>query len=301
MSFHVGLACNRILFAAFHEHLATGYLWPLGSEPGARYPEPDSSFVPANIRPVTIASAAILAAIIWLLWAALAHALAALSPRPNDINVSLAIIFARLHARLVQGLRVSGREHIPTSRHPGPLVVVANHTSGLDPMLVQSVCPFEIKWMMAKDMQHPRFAWLWELADVISVNRVEVAGENGETIQRGNDSAAARLAIKYLKSGGVVGVYPEGRIAPPGRIVPFAPGVGLLVSRGNARVLQVIIEGTARTEELATALLVPARARLRFLPMREYAGMSAAEIAADLERRLIVETGWRLESAPGSD
>ena len=53
--------------------------------------------------------------------------------------------------------------------------------------------------MMARDMQHPRFAWLWELADVISVNRIEVAGENGATIQRGNDAAAARTAIKNLK------------------------------------------------------------------------------------------------------
>ena len=257
--------------------------------------------VPANIRPVTPASAALIIAIIWLLWAALAHALAALSPRPGDLNVSLAILFARLHARLMQRLRVSGRENIPASRLPGPLVVVANHTSGLDPMLIQSVCPFEIKWMMAKDMQHPRLAWLWELADVISVSRVEVAGENGATIQRGNDSAAARTAIKHLKNKGVIGVYPEGRIAPPGRIVPFAPGVGLLVSRGDARVLQVIIEGTARTESISAALLVPARATLRFLPMRDYSGMSAAEIASDLEQRLIAETGWRLDSTQPTD
>jgi len=252
--------------------------------------------VPANIRPVTITSAVTIAAIIWLFWAAVAHALAAMSPRQGDINISLAVLFARLHARFMQRLRIEGREHIPTSREPGPLVIVANHTSGLDPMLIQTVCPFEIKWMMAKDMQHPRFAWLWELADVISVSRVKVAGENGKTIQRGNDSAAARIAINHLKSGGVVGVYPEGRIAPPGRIVSFAPGVGLLISRGSARVLQIVIDGTARTESISAALLVPAHARLRFLPMRDYAGMSAAEIAGDLEQRLIAETGWRLES-----
>jgi 1-acyl-sn-glycerol-3-phosphate acyltransferase len=245
---------------------------------------------------VTIASSAILAAIAWLLWAGAAHALTYRSPRPHDINVALAMLFARVHARVMQRVRVEGRENVPAMREPGPLVVVANHTSGLDPMLIQTVCPFEIKWMMAKDMQHPRFAWLWELADVISVSRVEVAGENGGTIHRGNDSAAARVAIKHLKSGGVVGVYPEGRIAPPGRIVAFAPGVGLLVSRGAARVLQVVIEGTARTESISAALLVPARARLRFLPMRDYAGMSAGEISRDLELRLIAETGWRVES-----
>lgn len=270
-------------------------------EPGHRDPEPDSSFVPANIRPVTFSSVLFILAGCWLVWAAAAHALAAISPRPDDINVSLAILFARLHARFLQGLRVGGREHIPRSRRPGALVIVANHTSGLDPMLIQTACPFEIKWMMAKDMQHSGLAWLWELADVISVNRVDVAAGNGETVQRGNDSAAARTAIKHLRSGGVVGVYPEGRIAPPGRIVPFAPGVGLLVSRGKARVLQVIVEGTARTESITAALLVPARARLRFLPMRDYTDMAAAEIARDLEQRLIAETGWRVEAAAESN
>jgi hypothetical protein len=61
-------------------------------------------------------------------------------------------------------------------------------------------------------------------------------------------------------------------------------------------VLQVIIEGTARTESISAALLLPARARLRFLPIRDYSGMSATEVASDLEQRLIAETGWRVES-----
>jgi len=234
---------------------------------------------------------------VWLIWAAAAHALARRSPRERDINVALAMLVVRLHVRLVQRLTVVGRENIPRERHPGPLVVVANHTSGLDPMLIQSVAPFEIKWMMARDMQHPRLAWLWELADVISVNRVEVcAGTPGETMHRGNDSAAARTAIRHLKTGGVVGVFPEGRIVPPGRIGPFAPGVGLLVARSGARVLEVVIDGTARSESLIAAFFMPSRARLRFLPVRGYEGVSAAEIARDLEQRLIAETGWRNEA-----
>jgi 1-acyl-sn-glycerol-3-phosphate acyltransferase len=245
---------------------------------------------------MTAAGWVVTLALCWLVWAGLAHALAAASPRRGDIKVGMAIVFARLHARVVQRLRVEGRENVPRGRGAGPLVVVANHTSGLDPMLIQSVCPFEIKWMMARDMQHPRFAWLWELADVISVDRVATTDASGATVYRGNDSVAARTAIKYLKAGGVVGVFPEGRIAPEGRIVAFAPGVGLLVTRGEARVLQVIIEGTARTEEMAAALLAPARVRMRFLPIRDYGGMSAAEVSRDLEQRLIAETGWRVEA-----
>lgn len=231
----------------------------------------------------------------WLIWAAAAHAILRVSVRTGDPWAGLAIIVIRLHARLVQRLRVEGREHIPRGRNPGPLVVVANHTAGVDPPLVQAACGFEITWMMARDMQSPRLEWLWELARVISVTRVEESDGNGGTSRRGSDSAAARTAIRLLKAGGVVGVFPEGRIALPGRIVPFSPGVGLLVARSGARVLQVVIEGTRRSETM-TGSLLPARARLRFLPMRDYTGMSAAEIASDLEQRLIAETGWRLDS-----
>ena len=253
---------------------------------------------------MTFAASLLLISGAWLIWAAGAHALAGRSPREGDINVALAMFVVRLHARLVQRLSVVGRENIPASHHPGPLVVVANHTSGLDPMLIQSVAPFEIKWMMARDMQHPRLEWLWELADVIPVNRVEVAregggaGASGEATHRGNDSGAARTAIRHLRAGGVVGVFPEGHITPPGRIGPFAPGVGLLVARSGARVLQVVIDGTARSDSMIAAFFTPSRARLRFLPMREYDGMSGAEIARDLEQRLIAETGWRAEVIP---
>ena len=234
----------------------------------------------------------LVAGVCWLAWAAMAHALMRASVRPGDPWVGLAMVMLRLHARVVQRLRVEGREHIPRGRRPGPLVVIANHTAGVDPLLVQAVCGFEITWMMARDMQAPGLEWFWEFAGVISVNRVE----EGDGVRRGSDAAAARAAIKLLKEGGVVGVFPEGRIAPAGRIVPFAPGVGLLVSRTGARVMQVVIDGTRRSETMAGSLL-PARARLRVLPVREYEGVSAGEIAKDLERRLVAETGWRFETS----
>jgi 1-acyl-sn-glycerol-3-phosphate acyltransferase len=238
----------------------------------------------------------------WVAWAAFVHALARITPREDeqgrpDLWAGLAMLVVIVYARCVQRLRVEGREHVPRGRHVGPLVVVANHTAGVDPLLLQASVPFEIRWMMARDMQHDALSWLWEFTGVIGVTRLDAAENGGrgagEGGRRGSDATAAREAIRHLRAGGVVGVFPEGRIVGGGRVGEFLPGVGLLVSRSGAKVLQAIIDGTAQTESAWSSLLRPGRARVRFLPVREYRDAGAAEIAADLRSRLIAETGWR--------
>lgn len=244
----------------------------------------------------------------WLLWAAFVHALARITPREDDdgrpdLWAGLAMLLIVLYARVIQRLRIEGREHAPKGRRVGPLVVVANHSAGVDPLLVQAALPFEVRWMMARDMQHDALAWLWEFTGVIGVTRLDAAESGGAAGgagggRRGSDSTAAREAIRHLKAGGVIGVFPEGRIVGRGRVGEFMPGVGLLVSRTGAMALQVIIDGTAESKSAWGSLLSPPpppdrSARVRFLPLRDYGDTGAAEIAADMRARLIAETGWR--------
>src|SRR4051812_49078545 len=94
-------------------------------------------------------------------------------------------------------VHVEGAEHIPLTRAPGPLIVVLNHTAGIDPLLAQSVVPFEIRWLMMTDMRAPSLEWFWRFANVIFVD------------QRGGVSGA-REAIRHVKAGGVIGIFPEG-------------------------------------------------------------------------------------------
>lgn len=232
----------------------------------------------------------------WVAWAAFVHAMARITPREDDdgrpdLWAGLAMLAILIYVRAVQRLRVEGIEHVPGGRRVGPLVVVSNHTAGVDPLLIQAALPFEVRWMMARDMQHGALAWLWEFAGVIGVTRLD--GPEGAAGRRGSDATAAREAIRHLRAGGVVGVFPEGRIVGHGRVGEFMPGVGLLVSRTRAKVLQVIIDGTAQTPSAWGSLLRPGRARVRFLPLRDYGDAGAAEITADLRARLIAETGWR--------
>ncbi len=225
-----------------------------------------------------------------LLWVGYALVCRGLLKNPRE-DAATGILYhgMRAYALWFHGLQVEGVEHIPTGREPGPLIVVANHTAGIDPLLVQAACPFEIRWMMAMDMMLPSLRAFWDWTEVIPVNRA------------GNDRASARKALRYVESGGVLGVFPEGRLERPARcILPFLPGVGLLVARTGARVLPVVIEGTPQVDPAWASLARRSRSRVTFKEPIDYRGFSAEKIVADLRERYTEWTGWRLNDAPGA-
>ena len=82
---------------------------------------------------------------------------------------------------------------------------------------------------------------------------------------------------------------------PAGKLLKFAPGVGVLVKRSGARVLPVIIEGTPTGAANAwDSLWTRSNTRVRVMNPIDYkdSGMSNAEIAQDLHRRYAEWTGW---------
>jgi 1-acyl-sn-glycerol-3-phosphate acyltransferase len=229
----------------------------------------------------------IVALALWLCWAWIARWIMD-NPR-GDFETGVTWRLLQIHARLVHRLKVAGIEHIPTGPLPGPLVVVANHTAGVDPMLIQSACPFYIRWMMAQDMQVAALNWLWQWTEVISVDR------------HGREIAAAREAIRHLRDGGVVGIFPEGNLERPQRhILPFLPGVGLVISKTGTGVLPVVIDDTPQVDAAWSSLWRRSRATIRFLPIISYTDteLRAAEIATDLRARFIEASGWPPRDAP---
>lgn len=236
-------------------------------------------------------------AFLGLFWAFLAIFGAKLLDNPRE-NIETGVVWhtMRAYCRWMHRLQVVGAEYVPCARRPGPVIVVANHSAGIDPLLIQSAVPFEVRFMMASDMQPALLEPLWRWTGVISVDR------------DAGDTKAAREAIRYLQStndlqadgtisSGVIGIFPEGAIQRNlGELLPFLPGIGLLVHRSRARVLMVVIRGTPRTQSAWGSLTQSSRSSIEFLPMIDYqaTGMKPAEIAADLQRRFLERTGWQL-------
>jgi 1-acyl-sn-glycerol-3-phosphate acyltransferase len=178
--------------------------------------------------------------------------------------------------------RFEGLEHFEAAMASGPVLVVANHTGAVDPVLVQTAGPRLIKWMMAKDMMGSGCEDLWALVRVIPVDRA------------GSDVASLLAAMRTLRRGGVVGVFPEGRITrPPGTIRPFQEGVGVLAARCGAIVLPCWVSQTPDADGMMGSLFGRSMSRVVFLePTRYERSMSAAAVAADLRARLAAASGW---------
>jgi 1-acyl-sn-glycerol-3-phosphate acyltransferase len=159
---------------------------------------------------------------------------------------SLNIIFSRVY----HNLEVLSPCNLP--RH-GPAILVCNHISGIDPMLIQSVCPRVIRWMMAREYYEQRgLKWMLDQIGTIPVDR------------SGRDLAATRTALAALKSGGILGIFPEGRISTTSELLPFQQGIMLLAAKSGAPVYPACVEGTQRGREMLAAYLIRSRAQLAF-------------------------------------
>jgi len=133
---------------------------------------------------------------------------------------------------LICRYRVSGREHVPTS---GPLLVVANHLSWYDPILLALVLPRRV-WFFAKVeiFRWPIVGWLCQLTGQIPVHRGE------------GDRAALEKALAYLREGKALMVFPEGTVERQEQIIVPHTGVAMLALRSGATVLPIAHTGTRR-------------------------------------------------------
>ena len=158
------------------------------------------------------------------------------------LNVCLARIYHRV--TVLRPLRMP---------RTGPAILVCNHTSGLDPLLIQSVCPRLIIWMMAKEYYDlPALRGFFELIETIPVDR------------GGRDLAATRAALRALAAGRILGVFPEGRIERTHELMPFQTGVAMMAIKTGVPVVPAFLDGTQRNKSMRDAFLYRNHASLAF-------------------------------------
>lgn len=138
----------------------------------------------------------------------------------------LSINFIRIFYRL----RFSGLENVPRR---GPLLIIANHQSFIDPPLVGGEMWFRHTDFIARAglFKFKPFGWL-----ISALNSIPVTGE-------GNDTAAIKEALRRLEMGRCVILFPEGSRTADGAMRPFKRGIALLVKRARCPVIPAAIEG----------------------------------------------------------
>jgi 1-acyl-sn-glycerol-3-phosphate acyltransferase len=127
--------------------------------------------------------------------------------------------------------RIQGRENIPAN---GPLLVVSNHLSSADPLLIAASFNRKVMFMAKKELFRSRIIGTFLGAGAFPVNRGQMSGR------------AIRQSIELLASDGILAVFPEGMRSITGRLRPAMPGVAMIAVRGEASVLPVALTGTER-------------------------------------------------------
>ncbi|MCI0566766.1 MAG: 1-acyl-sn-glycerol-3-phosphate acyltransferase [Acidobacteria bacterium] len=188
------------------------------------------------------------------------------------------LFFAPL-VRIYLRLRVRGRERVPAQ---GPAIVVANHASFLDPIVLGSACPRKIHFIVLQAM----YDW-WRLRWFYwGMQTIPVRADEG-------DPRAIRLALWRLKRGHVVGLFPEGARSGDGVMREGKMGVALLAALSGAPVIPCFIQGAFESLPPGVRFPRPARVSVSFGEAVTFQrGEGAKRDRADLERfssRLLAE------------
>lgn len=168
-------------------------------------------------------------------------------------------------------VRVLHRELLPK----GPAVLVANHQSMADIVVVMGLYhPFKFV-SKASLFSLPMVGWLMKLAKYVRVER-------GKAHSMANMMQDCR---HWLSRGMPVLIFPEGTYSPDGKLLPFKRGAAALAIGAQVPVVPVLIEGT-RSLVVEDGPWMSPRCRVRVTVLEPIAAADLGGDAAALTERL---------------
>lgn len=184
----------------------------------------------------------------------------------------LAQCFCRIFTTCCFKLRVFGLKHVPRE---GGVLLVANHQSYLDPVLVGVRLARPLSYIAKSELFENRHAarllrWL-----------------NGFPIRQGTvDVGAVRETINRLRSGRALAMFPEGSRTNDGEMLPIERGVSLVVRRAKVPVIPVAIVGSYKAWPMSRQMFRPGNIRLWYGPPMDLSHLSEQEILSAIEKTL---------------
>ena len=156
------------------------------------------------------------------------------------------------YCHVLHRLQVAGPAPLPAR---GAAILIANHTCGIDHMILQAASRRLLGFMIAKELHD-----LWVCRPFCRlINCIPVRRD-------GRDLAALRAALRALEEGRVLPIFPEGKILPTsGReLGEGKSGVAFIALHARVPVVPAYIRGTPETKDVWKALFTPSRARIVF-------------------------------------
>lgn len=140
---------------------------------------------------------------------------------------------AWLLVKAVYRLRTSGLAHIP---HEGAAVLVANHVSFADAVIIMGASPRPIRFVMDhRIFRTPLLGFIFRHCGAIPIAS---AKEDPVMLE-----AAFAEVGRALENGDLVGVFPEGHLTRDGELQPFRPGISRILAANPVPVVPMALSG----------------------------------------------------------
>ena len=140
---------------------------------------------------------------------------------------------AWLLVKAVYRLRTSGLAHIP---HEGAAVLVANHVSFADAVIIMGASPRPIRFVMDhRIFRTPLLGFIFRHCGAIPIAS---AKEDPAMLE-----ASFAEVGRALENGDLVGVFPEGHLTRDGELQPFRPGISRILAANPVPVVPMALSG----------------------------------------------------------
>ncbi|MCB1888375.1 MAG: MFS transporter [Rhodocyclaceae bacterium] len=141
------------------------------------------------------------------------------------------IVWMLVHT--VYRLEVEGESHVPQE---GPALIVANHVSFVDALVIMAACRRPIRFVMDHQIfRWPILSFAFRTSRAIPIASARV---DPDATRRAFDEVG-----RALDAGELVGIFPEGHITDDGEIHRFRPGVRTILKRNPVPVVPMALRG----------------------------------------------------------
>jgi 1-acyl-sn-glycerol-3-phosphate acyltransferase len=169
---------------------------------------------------------------------------------------------------ILSPVKVTGLDKIDTTK---PHVYAVNHASAMDIPVLYVNLPFQFRIVFKKELLiYPVVGWQLKRSGQVCIDQQKPT----------NSIAAIRSAVKSLKAGMPLVIYPEGGRTPDGYIKPFLPGAFFLALKAQVDIVPIALVGTYELLPMDTYHIKPRPLEMRVGEPISTAGLTMRDLEA---------------------